>query len=188
MLFCWDFFFSGKEGHVCLVQPVCRSRPTIKPWCSWQDIGRHDRRTVLIELWFVLFPWIRHQNLWSLYMHPMTVSIILSLYGLDVLSFWQTYYFHQSANIFTLSTANLLIWNVLLYDMLQIVVYIFHLVCIICKRPLLCTVTEFMWLDCQIQFTWLFTILVVKKMVLLVVQGKKIISKNLFVFHMSYWL
>lgn len=72
------FFFSGKEGHVCLVQPVCRSRPTIKPWCSWQDIGRHDRRAVLIKLWYVLFPWIRLQNLWSLYMHPMTVLIILS--------------------------------------------------------------------------------------------------------------
>lgn len=71
-------FFSGKEGHVCLVQPVCRSRPTIKPWCSWQDIRRHDRRTVLIKLWYVLFPWIRLQNLWSLYMHPMTVLIILS--------------------------------------------------------------------------------------------------------------
>lgn len=133
------FFFSGKEGHVCLVQPVCRSRPTIKPWCSWQDIGRHDRRAILIKLWFVLLRWFQLQNLWSLYMHPMTVLIILSLHVLvwtGCALIWQTYYFHQSANIFTLSTAYLLIWNVLLYDMLQIVVYIFHFVCIICKRLL----------------------------------------------------
>lgn len=66
-----------------MVQPVCRSRPTIKPWCSWQDIGRHDRCPILIKLWFVLFPWIRLQNLWSLYMHSMTVLIILSCTSMD---------------------------------------------------------------------------------------------------------
>lgn len=105
MLFCWDFFFSGKEGHVCLVQPVCRSRPTIKPWCSWQDIGRHDRRTVLIELWFVLFPWIRHQNLWSLYAshdsvnHSIIIRTWCALILTDLLFSPVCKYFHSKHGI-----------------------------------------------------------------------------------------
>lgn len=188
MLFCWDFFFSGKEGHVCLVQPVCRSRPTIKPWCSWQDIGRHDRRTVLIELWFVLFPWIRHQNLWSLYAshdsvnHSIIIRTWCALILTDLLFSPVCKYFH-SKHSKSVDLKCSIVWHASNCGL-----HFSFGVHNMQETSLLCTVTEFMWLDCQIQFTWLFTILVVKKMVLLVVQGKKIISKNLFVFHMSYWL
>lgn len=42
------FLFLGKERHVCLVQSLCWSGSSLQPWCNRKDIGRHDRRTVLI--------------------------------------------------------------------------------------------------------------------------------------------